>query len=149
MCAYKHRHTVTSFVGLRAYDLEFAASAALGLGALALALDLLRRSCARARAPSPRAASLLTLDLCPLEITQARRALERSSRARLTFVISGLLTQTVRLLFISAHFACTEGKLVVIQFFWYSSTGGFINGNGYLRSRYDSPLVQGLLFPLK
>ena len=61
-----------------------------------------RRSCARARAPSPRAASLLTLDLCPLEITQARRALERSSRARLTFVISGLLTQTVRLLFIYA-----------------------------------------------
>ena len=81
VCAYKHRHTVTSFVGLRAYDLEFAASAALGLGALALALDLLRRSCARARAPSPRAASLLTLDLSMPSRDYSRKT---GSRAKLS-----------------------------------------------------------------
>ncbi len=77
---------------------------------------------------------------------------DRPAPAKNALASSGLAGSTggdALITTISAHFACTEGKHVVIQFFWYCSTGGFFNGNGYLRSQYDSPLVLGLLIQLK
>jgi hypothetical protein len=47
------------------------------------------------------------------------------------------------------QFAYTGVKHVASHFSWYNYTGGYFNGNGYLRSQYGDLLVLGILFHIE